>query len=294
MQMKVHLRKWWGFFIFYILATLLFFIIHEGLNWFLLLLFLIIISLFLFLFYWQIFLFPQFGLLDQLRLSKSVILKQLFNKQICLSVKDGEIVGEYGLLKIKPFFPLLNIDHTSAVLLEDDKKHKFLLFNGFHILRNNPKIIGTFSLGFRHIHLGPVDQYSFSKQKSQESLTAYHSRISQVERTKTQLNSGALIYPSLSIFYRLEITDIPANEFFEILSRIALFKEAGSLPVSPIQFESFLVNRILKNWVYFSKSTEVEKLLSAFPGKFTLMDEILKGLLLEVFVDNIFSCKTEY
>ena len=281
--------KYWVFFIFYILAILVLFVIYARLNWLLFLIFLIVISLVSFLIYWQIFLLPEFQLTDHLLLSKFVIWNQLFKTPFCMSVKNGEIIGDYALLKIKPPIRLLNIDQKSVVLLEDTYKHNTLLFSGIHLLKNKPKIIGTFSLGFQYIHIGPVDKLTLSKENANGSMTDYHARISLSDKTKTLLHSGVFIYPSISVFYRMDIKRFSANEFREMLTRTTLFKETDSALVSPKQFENFLVNEILKNWFHFSNAVEDEKLLAMFPGKLELVDEIMKGLLLSVYVDNIFT-----
>jgi hypothetical protein len=288
-QKKEYIRKYWIFFTFYILAILVLFVLNMGFSWFLFLVFLIVISLVSFLIFWQIFLLPEFRLTDHLILSKYVIQNHLFKSSLCFTVKNGYIVGDYGLLKIKPQIRLLNIDQNSAVLLENSEKQRVLLFSGIHLLKNKPKIIGTFSLGFRYIHIGPVDQFSLSKQNAHGSLTDYHARISLSDKTKTLLHSGVIIYPSLSIFYMLDIKSLGTNEFYETLSRSMLFNKADSTFVTPRQFDNYLVNEILENWSRFANSTEDEKLLAMFPGKFKMADELMNGLLVSVYVDNIFT-----
>jgi hypothetical protein len=287
-QKEGSLRKYWFFFIFYILTILLIFLTNGGVSWFLLFLFSTFMSLFFFLTYWQIFILPDFSLFDYFTFAKYIILNQLFKIPIIQSVKDGEIIGDYGLLRIKPSIRIIDVDQKSAVLLEDDKKHTSILFNGTHLFRNNPKIIGTFSLGFRYIHLGPVDQYTLAKQSAKENLTDYHTRITQAGITKTQLHSGAFIYPSFSVFYRLDIKSLGTNKLNEFLSRTMLFKEIGLSIISPRQFENFLINKILEDWLNFCNSNEDEKILAKFPGKFEHAGEIIEGVFLQVFIDNIF------
>jgi hypothetical protein len=238
--------------------------------------------------YWQIFVLPDFSLYDHLALSKYIILNQLFKAPIIQSVKDGEIIGDYGLLKIKPGIRLINVDQKSAVLLENDRKYCTLLFNGIHLLENNPRIVGTFSLGFRLIHFGPDNQYSLAKQNTQESLTDYHARIQLAGMTKTQLHSGGFIYPSFSVFYRLDIRNLGTNELNDFLSRTLLLNEKSSSLVSPKQFEVFLMNEILKDWRNFCTSNEDEKIFAENPGKFESLEEIFKDVLLRVYIDNIY------
>jgi hypothetical protein len=280
-------RKFWIFFIFYFLTILIIFITYGGTNWFFLLLLLTILSFFCFLVYWQIFILPDFGLKDHLTLSKYIILNQLFKTPYTYSVKDGEIIGDYGLLKIKPSIRLINVDQKSAVLLIDESKQRTFLFNGIHLLANNPKIAGTFSLGFRFIHIGPDNQYSLVKQNAQESLTDYHARIQLTGMTKTQLHSGAFIYPSFSVFYRLDIRNLGTNELNDFLSRTLLLNEISSSFISPKQFETFLINEILKDWRNFCNSNDDEKIFAEYPGKFESLKEKIKGVLLQIYIDKI-------
>jgi hypothetical protein len=287
-QKEIVPRKYWIFFIFYILTILIVFITYGGVNWFFLLLFLTIFSFVCFLVYWQIFLLPDFSLEDHLSLSKYIILNQLFKTPLIQSIKDGEIIGDYGLLKNKPRIGLINVDQKSAVLLEDERKHRTFLFNGIHLLSNNPKVAGTFSLGFRSIHFGPDNQFSLAKQNAQESLTDYHARIQLAGMTKTQLHSGAFIYPSFSVFYRLDIRNIGTNDFNDFLSQTLLFNENNSSFISPKQFETFLIGEILKDWRNFCDSNDDEKIFAEFPGKFEALDEKIKYVLLRIYIDKIF------
>jgi hypothetical protein len=281
-------RKFWIFYIFYILTILIIFITYGGINWFFFLLFLSILTLICFLVYWQIFLLPDLSLYDHLTLSKYIILNQLFKTPIIQSVKDGEIIGDYGLLKTKPIVRLITVDQKSAVLLVNERKHKTFLFNGIHLLTNKPKIAGTFSLGFRSIHFGPDDQNSLAKQNAKESLIDYHTRIQLAEMTKTQLHSGAFIYPSFSVFYRLDIKNLGTNDFNDLLSRTLYLNENNSSLVAPKQFDTFLINEILKDWRNFCNSNDDAKIFSEFPGKFEVLEEKIKNVLLQIYIDKIF------
>ena len=76
---------------------------------------------------------------EHLFLTKNILINQFTRSPLILSIKNGEIEGDYLLLKNKPEIKVLNIDHKSAVLIEDSSNQKSLLLNGVHVLKQESK-----------------------------------------------------------------------------------------------------------------------------------------------------------
>ena len=158
--------------------------------------------------FWQGFALPDIGVAKHLLLARNILINQFTRSHLILSIKNGEIEGDYLLLKNKPDIKVLSIDHESAVLIVDASNQKMLLLKGIHVFYKNPKITGVFFLGIRNLQIGPRDRADLGPRYSNESLAEYHFRKNSAESTKTRLDSGDLIYPSFSVFYRI----IPSRE----------------------------------------------------------------------------------
>lgn len=293
MQLKVNkeidsTRKYWFILLFYILLILVIFIITGQARWSFFLIFSAFIALFYSLVFWQLFILPDIGLSKHLRLSKFIILNQLFNTPLVLSVKNGEIDGDFVLLKNKPNVQVLNIDQKSAVIIEDTPNQTSLLLHGIHIIKNNPKIIGTFYLGFRCVQFGPEDQNALNPKFIQESLAEYHTRITLAEKTKTRLSSGDFIYPSFTVFYKFASQSIDNDDLEMFLNILKLGKKINSAVYSSKHFESYLVNEILKSWWEYCSKKKREEILAEFPGSFEPKDTRIKRVKFRIYIDNIY------
>ena len=282
------IRKYWFILLYYILIILVVFIITGKASWSFFVILSSLLTLFCSLFFWQFFILPEIGLSKHMIFSNYIILNQLFKTPLVLSVKNGEIKGDYVLLKKKPNTWVINIDQKSAVLIEDNNNQNSLLLHGIHVLRNNPKIIGSFYLGIHYIHIGPDDQNSLKPKNIQETLTEYHSRINLAQQTKTRLLSGDFIYPSFSVFYRLDKRSQYNNDLEMFLNLTKLFKGKISLLVTSRQFESCLVNEILNNWRKFCINKNREEILAGFSGKFEPTDIRIKGVKSQIYIDHIY------
>lgn len=282
------IRKYWFILLFYILIILVVFIITGQASWTFFIILSAVITLFCSLFFWQLFILPEIGLFKHITFSKYIILNQLFKTPLVLSVKNGEIEGDYGLLKKKPRTQVINIDQKSAILIEDNKNQNSLLLHGLHVLRNNPRIIGTFYLGIRCIHLGPDDQNALMPKNIQESLTEYHTRINLAEQTKTRLLTGDFIYPSFTVLYRLDTRSQYNNDLEMFLNLTKLFKGKFSSLITFHLFETYLVNEILNNWRNFCCYKNREEILAKFPGKFEQKGIRINGVKSQIYIDYIY------
>lgn len=281
-------RKYWFILLFYVLLILVVFIITGQARWSFFLIFSAFIALFYSLVFWQLFILPDIGLSKHLRLSKFIILNQLFNTPLVLSVKNGEIDGDFVLLKNKPNIQVLNIDQKSAALIEDTPNQTSLLLHGVHIIKNNPRIIGTFYLGFRCVQFGPEDQNTLKPKFIQESLAEYHTRITLAEKTKTRLPSGDFIFPSFTFFYKFASPGIENDDLEMFLNMIKLGKKINSSVYSSKYFESYLINEILKSWWKYCNNKKREEILAEFPGIFEPKDIRIKGVKFQIYIDNIY------
>jgi hypothetical protein len=281
-------RKYWLILLFYILIILIVFIISGQLNWIFFIIFSAAITLLCSLFFWQFFILSEIGLSKHFTLSKYIILNQLFRAPLVLSIKNGEIEGDYALLKKKPKIRILNIDSKSAILITDNKNPSALLHHGIHILRSNSNIVGCFYLGIRNIHIGPDDQNSLKPKNIQESIIEYHSRIKFSEQSKTQLLSGDFIYPSFTVFYRLELFG-QNNIDLEILKNLKKYIRGNNLSLfTTSDLESFLVNEIISNWQNYCSNKNREEIFNEYSGKYEPTGIKIKGVIFHIYIDHIY------
>jgi len=282
------IRKNWFFLLFYILTILVVLILSGQARWSIFIILISVITLFSSLVFWQLFILPEIGFSKHAILSKYLILNQLFKIPLVLSVKNGEIDGDYSLLKNKPEIRVLIIDQKSAVLVENSTKKNLLLFHGIQVLKDNPKIIGTFFLGIRNIHLGPDSQNALMPKSIQESITEYQARINFAGLTKTHLTSGEIIFPSISIFYRFDLEDNINNNLGMFLDLVRTNNEKAPPIYSPYQFETFLIDEILNNWRSTCNLKTKEEIFTEFPGKFESKELIIPRVKIQIFIEDIF------
>jgi len=238
--------------------------------------------------FWQGYALPDLDIAGHFFLAKSILMNQFARSPLILSIKNGEIEGDYLLFKNKPEIKILNIDHKSAVLIKNVANHESLLLNGVHVLNKNPKITGVFFLGILNMQIGPRDTNDLRPKNSDESLAEYHSRKTSAELTKTKLTSGDLIYPSFSIFYRIT----PSGEekmdgrlFQRIREKIG---SEDSVLVSTESVNEFIKYQILTKWNTICENKNLNEILSEFPATFEL--SLLDGLCIKsrIVLDHIY------
>ena len=142
----------------FIFLILIVFFIWAQTPWILFVIVFLIMMIFSTMLFWQQYAIPDLGFTEHILLTKNILINQFTRSPLLLSIKNGEIQGDYLLLKNKPDIKVLNIDHKSAVLIEDSSNQRSLFFNGVHILNKNPKIIGVFYLGIRYVQIGPRER----------------------------------------------------------------------------------------------------------------------------------------
>lgn len=281
-------RKHWFILLVYILIILIGFIVSGQIHWPLYVIIFTTIAVFFSLAFWQEYILPDFGLSNNYLLSRYILLNQFFKSPLVLSVKNGEIEGDYILLKKKPVVRVINVDHRSAVIIESKSNQKSLLLQGVHILGKNPKIIGVFYLGLRFIQIGPVDKNTLEPKNTHESQTEYHSRISSAVKTRTKLLSGDSIFPSFTVFYRPDTTGNYLRDINLFLKIIQMSKGDNASTITSHELESDLISEIIDNWNAYCKNKKLEEILYEFPGIFELSDFKIIGVKSQVFIDQIY------
>ena len=246
-------RNTWLILLTYIIFILIVFFFSGQAPWILFVIAFLILVIFSSMLFWQEYVLPEMGISEHLFLTKNILMTQFTRSPLILSIKNGEIEGDYLLLKNKPEIKVLNIDHKSAVLIEDASNQKSFLLNGVHVLNKNPKIAGVFSLGIRNIQIGPRDKNDFGPKYSNENLAEYHFRKNSAERTRTKLFSGELIYPSFSIFYRIAPSGDKKKDGMLFQRIYEKFSSGDSDLVSSDRIDEFIVLQILKNGTLFAK-----------------------------------------
>jgi len=213
---------------------------------------------------------------------------QFFSKNFVFAVSNGEINGDYALLQNKPKIGVITIDNRSAVIIEDKSGKLSLLLSGIHILINNPKIIATFYLGVRFFQVGPSKPAALSPKLIQESLTEYHARICSAEETKTSLTSGEIIFPSFSVFYRLDISGNPASGEEKLQTLYAVSRLIDSSFFKPADLENLLTLKLINSWRRHCEKKNKEDILTNFPGYFEPNDIYLNGVVSQIYIDEIY------
>lgn len=281
-------RKYWFILLVYILLILIGFIISGQIYWTLYAIIFSIIVIFTSLVFWQEYILPDLGLSKHLSLAKNILINQFIKSSLILSIRNGDIEGDYPLLKKKPDVKVIKIDQKSAVLIESASKKKSLLFYGIHVLSKNLKIIGVFYLGLRSINIGPDNKNGLAPIFSHESLVDYHSRINSAEKTKTQLLSGESIYPSFSIFYRIDSTGDYEKDLDLILNISKKLNRGNSSLITPRGLDKYLINEFLNNWNSFCENKNREEILAVIPNSFDLTEIRDCGIKSQIFLDQIY------
>jgi len=263
-------RKSWLILLTYIIFILIAFFFSGQAHWILFVFVFLILVIFSSMLFWQEYVLPDLNFSDHLFLAKNLLINQFTRSSLILSIKNGEIEGDYLLLKNKPEIKILNIDHKSAVLIEEVSDHSLLLLNGVHVLNKNPKIVGVFSLGIRNMQIGPRDRNDLGPKYSNESLAEYHFRKNSAERTRTKLFSGDLVYPSFSIFYRIAPSGeekMDSKLFQRIYEKLS---SGDSDLVSSDRLDEFIIFQIIKKWNFFCENKNLDEILAEFPDSFEL------------------------
>jgi hypothetical protein len=272
----------------FIIFILMVFIFWAQAHWiFFVILFLMLTIIFTMLF-WQRFAVPDLGFTDHILLTKTLMMNQFTRSSMVLSIINGEIEGDYLLLKNKPNIKILNIDSRSAVLIENSTNQRTLLSDGVHIFSKNPKIIAVFYLGIRCLKIGPRDRNDLGAKQSSESLAEYHLRKETVERSRTRLASGDFIYPSFSIFYRIEpvcVEKIEVERFQGIREKIG---GSDSDLISIEKMDDFIVFHLLKKWKTFCENKSQSEILSEFPYSFEISSFNEIGIRSRIMLDQIY------
>jgi len=272
----------------FIFLILIVFLIWAQTPWIFFVIVFLFVTLFFTMFFWQQYAFPDFGIAEHFLLTKNILINQFSKSNLILSIKNGKIEGDYLLLKNKPDIKILNIDHKSAVLLEDTSNQKSVLFNGVHIIYGNPKIIGVFYLGLRFVQIGPREKSDLGPKHSYESLAEYHLRKETTEKTLTRLVSGDLIFPSFSIFYKIE----PAGkEKMENTQFQGICKEVASGIfdlISTEKIDEFIVFQLLKKWNAFCENKSLHEILVESPDSFEFLFINEFGIRSRITLDQIF------
>ena len=113
------LRKTWLILLTYIIFILIVFFFSGQAHWILFVFVFLILVIFTSMLFWQGYVLPDLNISDHLFLAKNILINQFTRSPLILSIKNGEIAGDYLLLKNKPEIKILNIDHKSAVLIEN-------------------------------------------------------------------------------------------------------------------------------------------------------------------------------
>jgi hypothetical protein len=278
----------WLFLLVYVVLILIGFIISGQAHWILFVIIFLIITIFSSMVFWQGYVLPDLGLAKHFSLAKYILLNQFIKSPLILSITNGEIEGDYLLLKKKPLNQVLNIDPKSAVLIEDASNHKSQLLYGVHVLNKNPRIIGVFYLGLRSLQIGPNDKNDLVSKNSHESLAEYHSRINAAEKTKTKLLSGDLIYPSFSVFYRIDSSGNEEKDLDLFLKISRRLNGANISLFSPRELDEYITNEILNFWAAFCENKKRDEILAAFPNTFELSDVKKLGINSRIYLERIY------
>ena len=267
---------------------LIVFLLWAEAPWILFVIAFLVLMIFSSMLFWQQYAIPDLDIAEHLLLTKNILLNQITRSPLFLSIKNGEIKGDYLLLKNKPDIKVLNIDHKSAVLIEGTSNQRSLFINGVHILNKNPKIIGVFYLGIRHLQIGPHERSDLGPKNSNESLAEFHLRKETAERTKTKLFSGDFIFPSFSIFYKIAHSGEVKMESLPFQRICEKIGSSDSNLVSPEKIDEFIIFQLLKKWNTFCENKNLDEILADFPDSFelSLLNEF--GIRSRITLDQIY------
>ena len=261
-------RKIWFILLVYISLILIGFIYSGQPHWILFVVLFLIITAFSSMLFWQEYILPDLGFAEHLLLAKYILVNKITRSPYILSIRNGEIEGDYLLLKNKPIIKVMNIDHKSAVLIEDSSNQKSLLLNGVNVINKNPRIIGVFYLGIRSIQIGPLGRSDFTPKKAHESQAEYHAQIRTSERTKTELPSGEIIYPAFSILYRFDPSGEKEKDLLFFQKICSKLGENSSHLISMDKVDEFIISQILIKWASFCAGKNLNEILVDFPDTF--------------------------
>jgi len=271
-----------------IIFILIVFLFWAQTAWIFFVIVFMIVIVFSTMLFWQHYAAPDLDLFEQLFLTKNILINLFTRSPLFLTIKNGVIEGDYLLLKNKPEINVLNIDHKSAVLIEGNSNQRSLLLNGVHINIKKSKLIGVFNIGIRHIHLGPCAESDLGTKHSNESLAEFHLRKELVERTKTRLNSGDLIYPSFAIFYRLEPSGQEKKDSMLFQSICEKIRNDGSELVSSEMMDDFIISQLIEGWSAFCGDKNLDEILSNIPVSYELPLLTEFGIRYQITLEQIF------
>lgn len=285
---EISTGKYWSILIVFFLLLAAAFIFVGSVHWSFILLLIAALSVLLSMAFWQAYILPDLDINAHFSLSKFILLNHFIKSPLILTVRDGKIEGDYDLLKKKPITKIIAIDPKSAVLIEKNSKQKQALFSGTHILNNNPNILGVFFLGISSFRVGPTDKKALGSRNANESLAEYHSRINSAEKTRTDLSSGKAIYPSFVVLYRFAASGIYESDL-ELFNALSKFAKIENSPLNIYKsLETYLTNEIIISWKRYCKNKQRDDILTQFPGKFEPMELKIKGLICQIYVDQIY------
>lgn len=272
----------------FIVFILIVFIFWSQAQWILFVIVFLILVIFSSMLFWQQYALPNLSIAEHFFLAKNILINQFTRSPLILSIKDGKIEGDYPLLKNKPEIKVLSIDHKSVVLIENASDQKSFLLNGIHVLNKNPKIIGVYDLGIRFLQIGPSGKNELGPKFSNESLADYHLRKVAVERTKTKLSSGDLIYPSFTIFYRIAVSgdEIIDGKMFQ--SIYEKFIRGDSDLVSSDQVDEFIIFQLLNNWNSFCENKNSDEIRAEFSNSIELSELNEFNIKSRISLDHIY------
>lgn len=246
-----------GLFLFGIIATLIIFNAHIVYGFlFLLLYFSTFLLSFLF---WNFFLFPHSDWENRFHpLWHS--LRQLFLKPaVFLKAENGQLDKPYFLLQNKPRIVCLNIDSTSALVVQDKKAQLTPLTNGTFKIKKTERIIHIFDLNLNCFHYGP----SLRNHPTDLNLVLNYppqNLTEEIKRQETQLKTRDGKYISLIylIFYRFDTSELeqflPISETLISNEKVGETKTIIQKSIGQIIHQAWAQHIIEMDMLQFSKA----------------------------------------
>jgi hypothetical protein len=271
-----------------IVFILIVFLFLVQARWIIFVIFFLVVVIFSTLLFWLQYAVPELGIAEQLILAKKILFNQFTNSSLILTIINGKIEGDYLLLKNKPEIHYLNIDHKSAVLVENTSNQRLLYLNGIHRFNKKLKILGVFDIGFRYLQIGPCERSEIGPRQAKESIADFHLRKKKVEKTKTRLSSGDLIYPSFSIFYRLDSSGQEKMDNVLFRSVYKKFGDHSTELLSSEMIDEFIVSQIVKLWSKYCENKELDEIFIKFPASFDLPWSTEFGIKTKITLDQVF------
>lgn len=221
-----------------------------------------------------------------LQILKLSLIHSLSTKPLIYKIRNGEINGDYFLLKIKPRINLLWIDRQSAALIVVDGKKLGIRFSGFYVFSKPVTIFCTLFTSTRRVVFGPDSQSALSAIGSGERISNHHARIRSGIRTQSITKDGITVFPNFEIIYRID-TQKNHEELIKILKSLPGFQSPSGSKESLEIIENYLLQITLLEWKRLIAELTHAQVLNKIPFIIHTQNLFNNGLIFKIYVPTI-------